>query len=279
MNDVLTTPDGEILGSGYGLTLDMTAAFVFWSLIQVYFAYYPDLKSYKMPSNTEYDFRNRCVSFIHGLVALALSTYQVLFIPRVCGEPTSPFVYWTLVNSGGYFLYDILGMWAFGLLEKDMLLHHCMCAGGIVGMLLSGTDASCVVVGLFLAEVSNPPMHMRMMLRNLGYRYTMAYEYAEYCYFVVFFMGRLVWGQPIVYGIVMQCDSIHWIGKLVALGVQLQSYQFLYRMYFIFCARLAEQSERSKNQIKIGFLTPIRQNDLEKCQFYKKNKKTRELLP
>jgi len=134
------------------------------------------------------------VSFIHGLVALSLSTYQVLFIPRICGEPTSPFVYWTLVNSGGYFLYDILGMWVLGLLEIDMLLHHLLCVGGIVGMLLSEKNASLFIVGLFFAEVSNPLMHMRMMLKNLGYRYTLAYEYTEYIFFVVFFVARLVCG-------------------------------------------------------------------------------------
>ena len=107
-----------------------------------------------------------------------------------------------LANSGGYFLYDVVGMYCFGLLEKDMTIHHGLCIGGIISVLLSGHDACLVVAGLFTAEVSNPPMHVRVMLRNLGKRYTYAYEVAEYCYFMLFFFGRVLYGHPIVYNVV-----------------------------------------------------------------------------
>jgi hypothetical protein len=182
------------------------------------------MKRYNLPKKTELDFRNRCVSFLHGSLALFLTAYQVFFLPRICGDQTTQIVYLTLANSGGYFLYDIVCMKIFGLLDLDMLVHHLLCAGGIVGVLCAGSDAAYVVGGLFLAEVSNPPMHVRMMLRNVGKRYTLAYEYAEYCYFFMFFVGRMLWGQPYVYDMVMNCDSMHILGKFVASGVMAQSY-------------------------------------------------------
>lgn len=158
------------------------------------------------------------VSFWHGLAALILSGYQVFFVPYACGDATSAVSYFILVNSGGYFMYDVAGMYCFGLLDIDMAVHHCLCIGGIIVVLLSGHDACHVVAGLFVAEVSNPPMHVRVMLRNLGKRYTMAYEVAEYCYFVMFFFGRVVMGHPVVYDTVT-CDSMHLFGKIVSLGV------------------------------------------------------------
>lgn len=115
-------------------------------------------------------------------------------------------------------MYDVAGMYCFGLLEKDMALHHFLCIGGIIVVLLSGHDACHVVAGLFVAEVSNPPMHVRVMLRNLGKRYTLAYEVAEYAYFVLFFFGRVVMGHPVVYDTVT-CESMHLMGKVVSLGV------------------------------------------------------------
>ena len=176
-----------------------------------------------MKRETELDFRNRLVSFCHGMLALILSAKQVFQIPYACGDSTTVFEYFILVNSGGYFTYDLVGMKVFGLLTFDMLIHHLMCIGGIVVMVLEGHDTCHVVAGLFIAEVSNPPMHIRVMLRNLGMRYTLSYEVAEICYFSIFFMGRMVFGHSIVYATI-SCESAHWLGKLVSLGVLLQSY-------------------------------------------------------
>ena len=38
-------------------------------------------------------------------------------------------------------------------------------------------------------------MHLRVMLRDIGKRYTKAYEVAEYVYFVMFFFGRDIMGH------------------------------------------------------------------------------------
>ena len=173
-------------------------------------------------------------------------------------------------------MYDVAGMFCFGLLETDMAVHHCLCIGGIIVVLLSGHDACHVVAGLFVAEVSNPPMHVRVMLRNLGLRYTMAYEVAEYCYFVMFFFGRVVMGHPVVYDTIT-CDSMHLFGKIVSLGVLAQSYLFLYRMYYIMKGRIAETSERNMKKLRIGWFEPMRVEDLKDCKFYKK--KTQDKLP
>ena len=90
-------------------------------------------------------------------------------------------------------------------------------------MLLEGHDAVHVVAGLFVAEVSNPAMHVRVMLRNLGKRYTKAYEVAEYTYFVMFFFGRVLMGHPVVWNTVT-CGSMNVLAKIVSLGVLAQSY-------------------------------------------------------
>lgn len=193
-----------------------------------------------------------------------------------CGDLTTAAHYLILVNSGGYFIYDVLGMYLFGLLELDMLIHHSLCIGGILAVVLSGHDLCHVVAGLFVAEVSNPAMHMRVMLRNIGKRYTLAYEYAEYTYFVMFFFGRIVMGHPVVYATVT-CESMNVFGRLVSLGVLAQSYQFLYRMYFILRSRVQETSERNKLKLRIYWFEPMKTEDLEKTKFYKK--KTVDRLP
>jgi len=186
-------------GSGYGLAVDILISCAFWSLIQIFLYKWPDLSCYNIDPTTELDLRNRMVSFLHGLVALLLSTYQVFLVPYGCSDITTQASYLILANSGGYFLYDLLGMYVFGLLDLDMTIHHSLCISGIAVVLLDGHDACHVVAGLFVAEVSNPAMHLRKMLRNIGKRYTFAYEVAEYSYFVMFFFGRVVMGHPVVW--------------------------------------------------------------------------------
>ncbi len=135
-----------------------------------------------------------------------------------------------------------------------------------------------VVMGLFIAEISNPAMHMRIMLKHIGLRYAQCYEIAEFCYFVSFFFGRIVLGHPVVY-LTVTCDQMNYLSRVVSLGVMAQSYQFLYRMYFIVIRRFQEINERSKKKLKFGMFTPISPKDLDTCEFYLSSKRHSEKLP
>jgi hypothetical protein len=65
----------ELSITGHGITADFVVFTVGWTLLQVLLFQWPDLSSYKMDRKTHYDFRNRLVSFIHGVVALVVSAY------------------------------------------------------------------------------------------------------------------------------------------------------------------------------------------------------------
>jgi hypothetical protein len=52
--------------------------------------------------------------------------------------------------------------------------------------MMEGYGAIDSLGGLFVAEVSNFPMHLRVILRNFGRRYTKSYEYSENAYLSIF---------------------------------------------------------------------------------------------
>ena len=141
-------------------------------------------------------------------------------MPLVCGVTTSVANYRILVFSGSYFIYDFLCMALFGLLEFDMCVHHFMCIVGILQVLAANNGAGFVVMGLFVAEVSNPPMHVRVLLRNIGLRYTRAYEVAEFAYFGLFFIGRMIIGHPTVYA-TASCSENPIFARIVCVGIML----------------------------------------------------------
>lgn len=266
-------------GSGYGLVPDLTLSAVIWCTLFAVIYYGPDSETVaNLSKGTYLDLKNRMTSFIHGVLILVLSAYQVYFAFTECGDATNGTEYLILVISGGYFTYDFLLMAVLGLLDLDMAIHHCLCVGGICTVLLQNMGAGFVVQGLFVAEVSNPAMHMRIMLRHLGLRYTQAYEMAEYTYFTSFFFGRMIIGHPVVYSTVT-CPSVSKFAQFVSIGILLQSYMFLYRMYFILQSRIREVTERKTKGIKNHWFTPIPQKVLEDCAFWQKSQKVKEKLP
>ena len=103
-----------------------------------------------------------------------------------------------------------------------MFVHHLLCIAGIVYTLNDGKGANFVVAGLFITEVSKTAMHMRIILKYIGLRYSRAYEIAEFVYFIMFFVGRIVLGLPIEYQTVT-CDQMNWLAKFVVLGILAQS--------------------------------------------------------
>ena len=125
--------------------------------------------------------------------------------------------------STGYFTYDFFSMAYFGLLDLDMTVHHMLCVSGLIYTIFEGQGTNYIVMGLFVAEVSNPAMHMRIMLKHIGLRYSQSYEIAEFCYFVSFFVGRMIVGHPVVF-MTCWCDKLNLFAKIVSLGVLAQSY-------------------------------------------------------
>ena len=148
------------LGSGYGLVPDFILSSIIWTLIQIILFQWPDLSSYKLKRIPYLDLRNRMVSFIHGVLMLVLTLHFLLVYDYRCGSLTTQREYTILVISSGYFSYDFLSMAWFGLLDLDMTIHHLLCICGMVWTLSLGKGANFIVAGLFVAEVSNPAMHM-----------------------------------------------------------------------------------------------------------------------
>ena len=275
---LLNLAGGAPLGLGYGLGLDLVISSVLWTILQIIFFYVPNVEQYKLKRAALLDLRNRQVSFVHGILCMFLATYYLLLNPLECGLHTMQLDYGILVMSCGYFTYDFVSMAFLGLLDRDMTIHHLLCISGMLYTLGLGNGSNYIVLGLFMAEVSNPAMHMRIMLKHIGLRYSRAYEVAEFCYFGLFFLGRFLLGHPSVYA-TLTCDKMNIPGKIVCMGVMAQSYQFLHRMYFIVVRRFAEIKERNKKKLEFHWFKAIPQKELDSCQFYLASKKHSEKLP
>ena len=268
--DYLINLDGQAThGTGFGLLSDVAATTLWWFVVQLFCNKFPDLSSYNLSWNAVVDMRNRQMCFVHGLTILILSAYQTLFIFSECGDPTTPYEHFVLTLSSGFFIFDTLAMAWYGLLDREMLVHHAVCVFNLSTNLIQGVGANYSVLALFVAEISNPAMNTKNILRAIGKRYTRAYEFAEYSYFVTFFFGRFILGHPALYS-TLTCESNSSFSKFAWIVIIAQSYQFLYRIYYVHQARIKEHTERTQKNIRMDWFQPISNKKLKRCKFYAK---------
>lgn len=87
-----------------------------------------------------------------------------------------------MIFSAGYFFYDFMAMVYFRLMDRSMFIHHFICMFGMAYCVLTDISANSLIAALFVSEISNPAMHIRVVLKHLNKRYTKAYEAAELMY-------------------------------------------------------------------------------------------------
>jgi hypothetical protein len=178
MTDLLVTYLGEeapIQLANIGLM------FVGWNILN-YIVMSLDLNDKHLTREDFLDLRNRISSVVHGVISLFFAAYNTYFLHSQCGAPNTAFESFTLSFSASYFLYDFIAMGYYGILDKSMTIHHNICIFGMTMSVVSGQSANSLVAALFVSEISNPAMHVRMMLKHLNRRYTKAYECAELTY-------------------------------------------------------------------------------------------------
>jgi len=108
----------------------------------------------------------------------------------------------------------------YGLVDKAMSFHHWSCILGMSLPLTYGKSGNYIVVGMYIAELSNPFMHIRCILRSYGLRYSKSYEAMEIIFMVLYIYGRLILGPYIVWT-TLSCSQNHFIVRLASLGLLL----------------------------------------------------------
>ena len=157
------------------------ASFIVWNILNL-IVMNLRINDKHLVRNDMLDMRNRIVSFVHGLLIMLMSGYNTYFAHSQCGEGNNTYEELIMAIGCGYFLYDLTAMAFLGLLDSQMLIHHCICITGLGFGLFTGNAADILVGCTFITEISNPAMHIRVVLKHMGLRYTKAYETSELTY-------------------------------------------------------------------------------------------------
>ena len=158
-----------------------------------------DIKTTKIKT---IDVKTRIISAIHGLFCIWYSTKEILQGHEL-GIPTSPFQAMVLNISVGYFIYDTIIMYIYGLYDKVIMIHHVTIVTFVSLILEAKYGGIEFMYGFFLTEITNPLLHFKCSLRVLNQNNTKLYLYAEISYAVLFLIARILFGAPLLVLVVL----------------------------------------------------------------------------
>lgn len=210
-------------------TIDLQIVSIF---ALVWLAFYMLVRRIVFPSLSA-DSANRVVSLVHALLGLVWPLCVIDFSrlrSDVGTESTEQHVQ-VLRVSLAYFFYDMLCCMA---IEFDIVitLHHVATILGLFVGVFNRTSGHELLLCLVLMEASNPFMHLRCILRDVGYGKTRLADINDVVFAVTFLLCRNVLGLFVVYWTVMSSTtpllvkaggvgilavSLFWTQKLVSM--------------------------------------------------------------
>jgi len=216
-----------------------------------------------------HDLKNRIVSIIHGLYCLILTGYHLFYDQPSYTQQSSDMQHFIVLTSMGYFVYDFIACEFLGISDIGVVVHHSLAIAGYASCEYYG-NATMSLVGLFLAEVSNAPMHARAILRTLGKRYTKLYELFELIYLTFYIVARGIFITKMIYDCIL-ISEIPILLRITGLGLWVQSVYYIREMSNILKRKLKQERERKLKGVNYFWLSE--NPDLSKLSYFKKEAK------
>lgn len=216
------------------------------------------------------DTKNRIISIVHGQVSFILAFKYLLNNGLNFCDKTTDNERYVVLASLTYFIYDFTACVVYNIYDTSLVLHHSASIIGFTVAYFAEYGASNSILGLFLAEASNLPMHLRVILRSHNMRHTLLYEYSELAYLVIYIISRglLV---PFNFYWAFTCDKTPIVVWGMCGFLMVQSWVFISRMAGILRKKQKEWKEREEKNVELYWLTV--NEEVSKLEYFNKHGK------
>ncbi|CAN8289944.1 unnamed protein product [Cochlearia groenlandica] len=198
-------------------------------------------------SNYSFDFSTRLVSTLHATLAVALATRTIQdWSCPVCpiASTSSLQQMETLAFSLSYMIYDLICSQFDQVISIDNAVHHSVCILGFIAGFFYRKCGSEMVAAMWITEISSPFLHLREILKEIGYRDTDLNLGADVCFATIFSLARMVGGPYLVYVTISADNPI--LIKVMAMGLQLVSAFWFYKILKMMRYKLTKRSMSNK---------------------------------
>uniref|UniRef100_A0A7N0V2M4 TLC domain-containing protein n=1 Tax=Kalanchoe fedtschenkoi TaxID=63787 RepID=A0A7N0V2M4_KALFE len=198
-----------------------------------------------------FDFCNRLVSTVHAVVAVVSASRSVADWRRPVhpiAAQSSHLQMQSLAITVGYLIYDLICCLFDKRINIDNAVHHIVSIVGLGAGLFYQRCGTEMVAALWITEISSPLLHLREILKELGYRDTDLNLAADVSFAVVFSIARMVGGPYLCY-VTLSADNPFLI-KAMALGLQLVSTFWFYKIARMVKYKLIKRTSTSKKEVE-----------------------------
>ncbi|KAL5072061.1 hypothetical protein RYX36_022948 [Vicia faba] len=204
----------------------------------------------KMFRKRSFDFCNRIVSTIHAILAVTLATLSVQdWKCPLCpmAATSSHKQMQVLAVSLSYMIYDLVCCLFDKKTNLDNTVHHLVSIVGLVAGLCYQKCGSEMVGAVWVTEMSSPFLHLRELLKELGYKDTALNLTADILFASIFTFARMMIGPCITYITITSNNPL--LIKAMGLGLLLVSTFWFLKIVRMMKYKLSKKST-SKNDIK-----------------------------
>ncbi|KAL2632303.1 hypothetical protein R1flu_016989 [Riccia fluitans] len=198
-------------------------------------------------SKKSWDFCNRCISMVHVFVCIYLCMVSVRDWSRpmdAVGSPSSRLEMRAITTSLAYFIYDFFCCLLDVPVDYANAVHHIVTIIGLGYGFVLQTSGPELVACLWLMELSNPFMHARELLKELGVKDTPVNMANDLAFVAVFTLARLGVGPVVVYHTLMSDDPL--AVKIGAVGIQVISIFWFYRIARMVLYKLTRKKKKAQ---------------------------------
>ncbi|XP_030950594.1 TLC domain-containing protein 5-like [Quercus lobata] len=197
-------------------------------------------------SKLSFEFSNRIVSTIHATLAVILASLSVQdWRCPVCplASKSSPKQMQTLAVTLSYMIYDLVCSLFNKKFKLDNSIHHLVSIVGMGAGLAYNKSGSELVAALWVSEISSPFLHLRELLKELGYKDTDLNLVADILFAAIFTFARMGCGSYITYLTVAANNPF--VIKAMALSLLLVSAFWFYKIAAMVNYKLMKRTSKN----------------------------------
>nr|GLL48833.1 transmembrane protein 136-like [Ipomoea trifida] len=198
----------------------------------------------KVLPKRSFDFRSRIVATFHAFLAITLASLSVQdWSCPLCPLATkpSPQQNQALAITTGYMIYDLMCCVYHHQQKTEDLVHHLVTILGLGAGLAYQRCGSEMVGALWVSEISGPFLHLRELLKELGYRDTALNLAVDICFAVIFSLSRMIGGTYLTYLTVSNENPI--LIKAMSVGLLSVSAFWFYKIVRMVIYKLSKRSK------------------------------------
>jgi hypothetical protein len=207
----------------------------------------------QVATKVDHDIKNRFVSILHGLLLLVVAAYSIFHDQPSFTDKNSEVQLFLILVSMGYFVYDYVACYYYGIADRALLIHHALAVFGYLAA-IHYDNSTIVMCGMFYGETSNAFMHFRVILREFGKRYTKLHEILDVLYMVTYLIARGYFMTKVNYDTIL-LSGVPILLKIACVGLWFQSVLFAKEMIFILQKKYKQSQERKKKSVHYFWFT------------------------